>query len=554
VAEEDVVIAWNHGAFPPAAKAAFTRPTRIINLPNPVTGENWSSVVTAFGPSPIRGILAKYAPGVTPLRVGLLGFSASCAGVAAVLGSADGGYIDAVYACDGIHTSYTNPSKPGGEMKTAGLQPWLNFGALAVQNARLFLISHSSVVPSITDANGTRFYASTTETANWLWKTLTSSDDPYAAQPPMPDLKVGPTSISSAVNGPQRTVEYAGPVYKRKNRDDGLIIWGLSNVDKYAGTTDHVYQAKMMMPAILAQVFAARWNSIDPKAPGQSCFIGGPPIHPADFFMPVGAADCAQSVILPADYMATKEASPLPSSNVAPAAVYTSAKGAGVGTVLAVGALGLGALWFLGRGAPALMANPRRAAGMRPEDFDPKELERGTEHEMEHTDSREVAKRIAMDHLAEDPDYYEKLESVLPNEDDDEDDDEDEDEDEDDEDEDDEEEEAEQLSANPPAKQLPHTVTFRDDVAIVRYRSADDAKRHFELRVKAYGTRGGSWDLYGPEGTRVSSGTMGDFGSLNYARGPAPSQTVDKAERVLRSTGIWGYTGPNKARWGIDQP
>ena len=518
MAEEDVVIAWNHGAFPPAAKTAFTRPTRIINLPNPIAGENWSSVVTAFGPSPIRGILAKYAPGVTPLRVGLLGFSASCAGVAAVLGSSDGGYIDAVYACDGIHTSYTNPSKPGGEMKTAGLQPWLNFGALAVQNARLFLISHSSVVPSITDANGTRFYASTTETANWLWKTLTSSDDPYAAQPPMPDLKVGPTSITSSVNGPQRTVEYAGPVYKRKNRDDGLIIWGLSNVDKYAGTTDHVYQAKMMMPAILAQVFAARWNSIDPKAPGQSCFIGGPPIHPADFFMPVGAADCAQSVILPADYMSTKEASPLPSSNVAPAAVYTSAKGAGVGTVLAVGALGLGALWFLGRGAPALMANPQPAPPAPPPPIpNPREDE---------------------DDEDDDEEYYEG----------------DFEDEEDEEDEDDEEGEAEELSANPPAKQLPHTVTFRDDVAIVRYRSADDAKRHFELRVKAYGTRGGSWDLYGPEGTRVSSGTMGDFGSLNYARGPAPSQTVDKAERVLRSTGIWGYTGPNKARWGIDQP
>lgn len=51
-----------------------------------------------------------------------------------------------------------------------------------------------------------------------------------------------------------------------------------------------------------------------------------------------------------------------------------------------------------------------RAAGMRPEDFDPVELRRGTEHELEHTGDERVAQEIAMDHLAEDPLYYRKLE------------------------------------------------------------------------------------------------------------------------------------------------
>jgi len=46
---------------------------------------------------------------------------------------------------------------------------------------------------------------------------------------------------------------------------------------------------------------------------------------------------------------------------------------------------------------------------MRPADFDRRELARGTRHEMEHTDSRKVAQRIAMDHLAEDPRYYSRL-------------------------------------------------------------------------------------------------------------------------------------------------
>lgn len=40
------------------------------------------------------------------------------------------------------------------------------------------------------------------------------------------------------------------------------------------------------------------------------------------------------------------------------------------------------------------------------------ELEKAIEIELEHTDDREVAKEIAMDHLSEQADYYEKLEKV----------------------------------------------------------------------------------------------------------------------------------------------
>ncbi len=41
-----------------------------------------------------------------------------------------------------------------------------------------------------------------------------------------------------------------------------------------------------------------------------------------------------------------------------------------------------------------------------PEDFDAAALAQGTEMEMEHTSDREIAQSIAMDHLAEDPEYY----------------------------------------------------------------------------------------------------------------------------------------------------
>lgn len=53
-----------------------------------------------------------------------------------------------------------------------------------------------------------------------------------------------------------------------------------------------------------------------------------------------------------------------------------------------------------------------KADDKTPADFERKSLEDGQKHEKEHTKSPTVAKEIAMDHLTEDPKYYEKLEKV----------------------------------------------------------------------------------------------------------------------------------------------
>jgi hypothetical protein len=50
-----------------------------------------------------------------------------------------------------------------------------------------------------------------------------------------------------------------------------------------------------------------------------------------------------------------------------------------------------------------------RANGMLPGEFDPAQLAIGTSVEMEHTRDVRLAREIAMDHLAEDPNYYRKL-------------------------------------------------------------------------------------------------------------------------------------------------
>jgi len=48
----------------------------------------------------------------------------------------------------------------------------------------------------------------------------------------------------------------------------------------------------------------------------------------------------------------------------------------------------------------------------KPSDFDPKQLAKGIKVELEHTDDRNLAQEISMDHLTEDPDYYSKLEKM----------------------------------------------------------------------------------------------------------------------------------------------
>lgn len=49
---------------------------------------------------------------------------------------------------------------------------------------------------------------------------------------------------------------------------------------------------------------------------------------------------------------------------------------------------------------------------MDPSEFDQKELMKGIHTEIEHVNDILQAMEIAMDHLSEDPDYYEKLASI----------------------------------------------------------------------------------------------------------------------------------------------
>ena len=47
--------------------------------------------------------------------------------------------------------------------------------------------------------------------------------------------------------------------------------------------------------------------------------------------------------------------------------------------------------------------------GKKKEDFDPEQIKMGIEIEKEHSPNLEMAERIALDHLSEIPDYYNRL-------------------------------------------------------------------------------------------------------------------------------------------------
>jgi hypothetical protein len=50
--------------------------------------------------------------------------------------------------------------------------------------------------------------------------------------------------------------------------------------------------------------------------------------------------------------------------------------------------------------------------GLTEDDVDPEQLSMGIRVEMEHTGHESIAKKIALDHLAEDPKYYTKLKKM----------------------------------------------------------------------------------------------------------------------------------------------
>ena len=74
-------------------------------------------------------------------------------------------------------------------------------------------------------------------------------------------------------------------------------------------------------------------------------------------------------------------------------------------------AIGLGA-YFLFKEDPTNILIGGKGDSLSEDDVDQDEFNMGLKVEMEHTTNKKIAKEITLDHLAEDPKYYTKLETI----------------------------------------------------------------------------------------------------------------------------------------------
>ena len=277
---KDVVIAWGMGPVPEKSKAEFTGPTEFITLPTPA-GQAYRQQAYDLGwPHPIKGILRKYAPGVEPNRIALLGFSESCQGPRALLRSRDAGLVDTVIAIDGIHAQYEANKIPSRAM----MAPWYAYASLAAGRAspqnegiipgqRHLVVTHSSIKPP---------FVSTSETAAAILTAVFGTSWPGPC--PFPDFEGGYTeqppyvspagSLSSGVQYPR--VVYEHPPFAYSVCEAGLAVFGYHNADP-TGIGDHKYQAQRILPRAVEQLLAWRWND-EPVSAGVGVgnFVGNP--------------------------------------------------------------------------------------------------------------------------------------------------------------------------------------------------------------------------------------------------------------------------------------
>lgn len=159
-----VAAVLNLGAGSGVYHRSFVDPAAFDSLLSGVTRD----VSTALGRSVSIG------------RITLAGFSAGHGAIRALLlEPRHFEAVDAILLLDGMHTSYVPEGKvlaDSGLLDTANLAAFARFARAAVRGEKRLLITHSEIFP------GT--FASTTETADWLIRTLDLKRKPILAWGP----------------------------------------------------------------------------------------------------------------------------------------------------------------------------------------------------------------------------------------------------------------------------------------------------------------------------------------------------------------------------------
>lgn len=278
--EKDVVISWFSDAS--IAKDAFARPTHFIQMPTPQPSPDNQeydhqleqlAAATGTWNKPLLGLLKRYASGIRPQRVALVGFSQGCRGPRAMLKTKDARRIDSVIACDGIHAQFAPGSKT--RIDPSYLAAWTAFARLASDGARLAGISTSAIMPPYPTV-------STTATSDWIWREATGLET-AEVQSPIPEIilsqRFDPPVVYPAGQSGQlvwaETSYDAAPIVQVRNQG-GLWVLNYGNLDP-TGHNDHLLQAHHVLPMMLTTLLAERWNRIAPSE--GICVLSGADDH-----------------------------------------------------------------------------------------------------------------------------------------------------------------------------------------------------------------------------------------------------------------------------------
>jgi hypothetical protein len=247
-------------------KNEFSHTTVDFNLPKGSTRsfDTYSATIKAALPGtdskgrwrPILNVIKQRGLDPDGVRVGVIGFSETCIGVRVLLASADSGLIDFVFANDGIH---------------AGVDVFARFATLSArgvpsdsnipQGERLFVVSHSQT------AKPPAAEFSTAESAAELIKAVTK-DFPYFQE------SVDIPELTGNIHSPPMTI--AGVTYDSvpawyQFHTGNMYVLGYKNLSKPGGTSDHIYQSKVIGPRVMRKIVIPRWNDNDPNS--GSCVI-----------------------------------------------------------------------------------------------------------------------------------------------------------------------------------------------------------------------------------------------------------------------------------------
>jgi hypothetical protein len=265
----DVIICWYHGEVRPEWLRWFSRPTRILALPNPA---RWGDDVRSMNwPHPLRKLVDSSA--FKWNRVAIVGFSASCQGVRAFLDSADFGYVDTVACIDGI-TAQTGST---GIVRGAFLGPYVAFGQLAAFGpppGSSMPMGTKQIVITNSQADGSPGYDPTSLTTKEIFLKATEGV-PYAAQDLPAAVFDDParhpwTNPGGTIQWPSGgATTYPTTVYLRPEMDWSARVGGMSALSyrKRDPTSigDHRYQAAVVLPMVIEHFIARRWNSLEPR-------------------------------------------------------------------------------------------------------------------------------------------------------------------------------------------------------------------------------------------------------------------------------------------------